>query len=182
MVPICNREGCRHPLAPSLGVKPRRFCSRSCARKATDASYREKNREARRIYERERSKRLHADPVKRQQVYDRHNARTKALRAEGRMQPKVRGWQLRRRLRWYGLTDEQYLELEAAGCAICGGNDGEQRLCFDHDHDLGHTPEGFRGLLCSRCNKALGLLGDSLDGVEAAADYLRAHRRVHSTR
>src|SRR5437588_4250119 len=56
---------------------------------------------------------------------------------------------LRSRLKRYGLTHEQYLELVAHGCAICGGppkKDGRySRLAFDHDHQTGE----FRGLLCS---------------------------------
>jgi hypothetical protein len=32
-----------------------------------------------------------------------------------------------------------------------------------------------RGLLCSNCNRGIGLLGDSLEGVLRAAEYLRRY-------
>lgn len=41
-------------------------------------------------------------------------------------------------------------------------------LCFDHDHETGV----FRGWLCHNCNKAIGLLGDTVEGVKKAVRYL----------
>lgn len=57
--------------------------------------------------------------------------------------------------------------MERAGrrCEICHAG-GE--LCVDHDHHTGLV----RGVLCHRCNKALGLLGDTVAGVRAALHYL----------
>lgn len=43
--------------------------------------------------------------------------------------------------------------------------------CLDHDHKTG----AFRGWLCSPCNRALGLLGDTLDAVRGAVRYLSVH-------
>lgn len=63
-------------------------------------------------------------------------------------------------------------------CAICGDAPNGRALHVDHDHATGHV----RGLLCGRCNRALGSLGDSLGPVaawcEAALRYLRAHLEV----
>lgn len=42
-------------------------------------------------------------------------------------------------------------------------------LCLDHDHETG----AFRGWLCAYCNRGIGQLGDTVDGVQKAADYLR---------
>jgi len=39
---------------------------------------------------------------------------------------------------------------------------------FDHDHDTGN----FRGWLCGRCNRALGLLGDNPGILRKALAYL----------
>lgn len=79
----------------------------------------------------------------------------------------------------YGLTREDYLQmLEARGrlCDICNkperskGNHGRvKNLSIDHDHTTGKV----RGLLCNNCNRAIGLLGDSIDTLEAAIAYLR---------
>ena len=74
-----------------------------------------------------------------------------------------------KKLRLYGLTQEEYDHLEALGCAACGALDsGKYRLSIDHDHETGM----FRGLLCSNCNTALGLLGESLERVLALGVYL----------
>jgi len=42
-------------------------------------------------------------------------------------------------------------------------------LQLDHDHLTG----AFRGWLCSKCNRGIGLLRDSVAGVQSAVDYLR---------
>lgn len=51
------------------------------------------------------------------------------------------------------LTYEQYVDLNGGDqCAICGrGRSKNRKLDRDHDH---HTRKP-RGLLCSRCNRAL---------------------------
>ena len=40
---------------------------------------------------------------------------------------------------------------------------------IDHDHSTG----AFRGWLCRRCNVGIGLLGDSVEGLERAIRYLK---------
>ncbi len=40
---------------------------------------------------------------------------------------------------------------------------------LDHDHTTGK----FRGWLCNCCNRAFGMLGDTISGLERALDYLR---------
>ena len=51
-------------------------------------------------------------------------------------------------------------------CDICGGNAGG--IVFDHCHSKGH----FRGWLCDRCNKVLGLIYDDRDLLRSMANYL----------
>ncbi len=51
-------------------------------------------------------------------------------------------------------------------CEICGH---KEHLVYDHCHD---TME-FRGVLCSRCNGALGKLGDTVEDIERVLDYLK---------
>ena len=81
-------------------------------------------------------------------------------------------------LRKFGLTREAYLALdEKQGhvCASCGQpeirtrNGKLLRLAVDHDH----LTKKIRGLLCSSCNTALGLLRDSLVVIEMLHQYLR---------
>ncbi len=73
----------------------------------------------------------------------------------------------------FGLTLEQYQQLlqEQKGCCkICLRPSIKQALCVDHNH----TTNRVRGLLCSSCNKALGLFQDRLDILHSASDYLRS--------
>jgi hypothetical protein len=75
----------------------------------------------------------------------------------------------------YGITYEQYTEMaEAQGwtCAACGGEPNGLGLVVDHHHGNGRV----RGLLCSRCNSALGLIDDSLDKAKALVAYLKRYR------
>lgn len=82
----------------------------------------------------------------------------------------------------YGITVEQYDEMlarQGGVCAICGqdeptehGRTGTKfRLSVDHDHETGRV----RDLLCQKCNRAIGLLGDSAAILRKAADYLDRH-------
>lgn len=83
----------------------------------------------------------------------------------------------------YGLTPEAYDEMlrrQGGGCAVCGATNGWARsrakrgMCVDHDHETGHV----RGLLCQRCNRAIGLLRDDPTILDAAARYLRANAQI----
>lgn len=65
---------------------------------------------------------------------------------------------------------EQMLEAQGGVCAICKQADLRKRLSVDHDHTTGKV----RGLLCNTCNRALGLLKDSIPVMTAATDYLKS--------
>jgi hypothetical protein len=82
--------------------------------------------------------------------------------------------ELRREMKKYGLTLEQYNEMAAAGCAICGAKQGTtaRRLPVDHCHKTGKV----RGVLCMFCNTAIGKFKDDPELCEKAASYLRSHR------
>jgi hypothetical protein len=72
--------------------------------------------------------------------------------------------------RTFGMTLADYdamLGAQGGGCAICGDlpADGQS---FHVDH-FGDT---VRGILCVRCNNALGQLKERADLAELAADYL----------
>ena len=55
-------------------------------------------------------------------------------------------------------------------CKICGVHQSEikRSLCVDHDHETGKV----RGLLCGKCNTAIGLFGDNRELVKLAFEYL----------
>ena len=65
---------------------------------------------------------------------------------------------------------EAILERQGGVCAICGEK-GNGSLHLDHRHSDG----GIRGLLCFRCNGALGAFRDSENLLGAAIEYLRRH-------
>jgi hypothetical protein len=53
-------------------------------------------------------------------------------------------------------------------CEVCGSKPMKKSLCLDHEH-LTHT---FRGWICDRCNKVLGLVHDMPAILRALAVYL----------
>lgn len=73
----------------------------------------------------------------------------------------------------YGITEEQWLELTANGCAICGSRSG---LAIDHDHNccpgVKTCGKCVRGALCGAHNRALGLFKDNAEDLIAAAAYV----------
>lgn len=75
----------------------------------------------------------------------------------------------------YGVTIQEYramLNEQLNTCKICGGvNSNGQRLGVDHDHDTGQV----RGLLCMRCNTALGVFKDERTLTRAIL-YLRGEK------
>lgn len=79
-----------------------------------------------------------------------------------------------RLLRNYGITEADYdrMALEQGGrCAICATDDpggGNEFWSVDHCHDSGRV----RGLLCNKCNMALGLMGDDPVRLTSAIAYL----------
>lgn len=72
----------------------------------------------------------------------------------------------------YGITIDQYkimLKMQNYVCAICEKPEKLKNLSVDHCHNS----KKIRGLLCSKCNRALGYFCDSISILEKAADYLR---------
>lgn len=125
------------------------------------------------------------------------NARQKAWRAANpeKSRSYIKKWDTSNReaRRWarlrrmYGLTPEAFAELlESQGgcCAICRTPEPSGRGYWhvDHDHSCCSGEEScgecVRGLLCSRCNQAIGLLGDDPDVIIRAADYVRGATRA----
>lgn len=108
------------------------------------------------------------------------------------------GWQWRRRLKKYGLTEAAFdamLAAQGRRCPICraeirrpykaGAWRGEApgaRVVVTGDSiaiDYDHTSAIVRGLLCSRCKSAIGLMHDDAERMRRAAEYIeRTQGRV----
>lgn len=77
---------------------------------------------------------------------------------------KGKGWEYHLK-RSYGLTSKDYfdmLESQGGGCKLCGRlPNGKNKMPVDHNHKTGKV----RGILCTPCNRALGILEDNIDGV-----------------
>lgn len=77
----------------------------------------------------------------------------------------------------YGLTYAEFDALFDSQHGMCAGNCGRElqrdndskHTHVDHSHETGQI----RGILCHRCNTGLGLLGDSVEGLERMLAYLR---------
>jgi len=82
---------------------------------------------------------------------------------------KARKWQRIKKI--YGISKSDFfliLQKQNRSCAICEIAISEKSCHIDHCHSQGHV----RGLLCSKCNKGLGLFGDSKNNLERAIKYL----------
>jgi hypothetical protein len=82
----------------------------------------------------------------------------------------------------YGITHKWYEELfqqQGCVCAICKQpeqaklNGKVKRLAVDHCHDTGKV----RGLLCCKCNTAIGLLDHDVQKIDAAQAYI--HKSIN---
>lgn len=97
--------------------------------------------------------------------WDRRYANTAAAKAAMR----------NRRLKVaHGIDHERFLQLlksQGGVCAICKASKagGQGHFHVDHDHRTGR----FRGLLCSNCNRGLGMFADDTARLRAAIRYLR---------
>lgn len=91
----------------------------------------------------------------------------------------------RTRLAWYGITEDEYAEILAVQGGVCAGckrpPSDTRNLDVDHKHQRGdkrceplERAAHVRGLLCHRCNRGLGLMGENPETLRRLADYLEA--------
>lgn len=126
------------------------------------------------------------DPAKRREA-NKLNARKLRAKDPEKYRQSVRGWYGRNleKARAYqrkkacaskGITVEQFdqmIEEQGYKCKICEKSfedfyTGKEGPKIDHCHDTGAV----RGLLCNRCNRALGFFEDNAELLLKAARYL----------
>jgi len=79
----------------------------------------------------------------------------------------------------YGVSETDYTAMlltQGNCCAICQISEQEYKLTSERYNkfavDHCHTSGKVRGLLCTNCNTALGLLKDNKSALQRAIDYL----------
>ena len=85
--------------------------------------------------------------------------------------------------KYYGIDSDEYERLlteQGGRCKICNsdkpGRKTNKFFSVDHNHTTGKV----RGLLCSKCNSAIGLMQDSSAILRKAAEYLDQHNEGDS--
>lgn len=127
-----------------------------------------------REYYRKNPEKFRRTPEKRDRVNAARRERYRsdpAYRNQAKESAKKSRDQLKRKLKQYGITADQYELMRNKGCSICGGSFeelGEAPMHIDHDHHGGRT----RGALCQSCNLAIGHMQDDPIIVAAALRYL----------
>ena len=107
---------------------------------------------------------------------DHRDNRLASVRGDRAANPaKYRVYKRRCMLKKHGLTLEEFDRISLKGCCICGSlpqphaTVARNRLLhIDHCHATGR----FRGLLCNRCNRGIGMFKDDPALLEAAKEYL----------
>lgn len=105
-----------------------------------------------------------------QRAREYHHAHREEINARRRQHRKdnPEHYSLLRRARVYDLSPVGFKEMydrQCGRCLVCGEH---KKLAVDHDHKTGLI----RGLLCSQCNTAIGLLKDSPELMRTLARYV----------
>lgn len=82
---------------------------------------------------------------------------------------KKRRWQRIKKI--YGITEKEFINFlicQKHQCKICKTKLSKKNTHIDHCHTNGHV----RGLLCSKCNQAIGLFNENAEIMHSAVKYL----------
>lgn len=93
------------------------------------------------------------------------------------MQPDyLRRRRIKKKLQKLDISVEWYDQQVSKGCGICGTPNPGRGWCIDHNHSCCPYGSGckkcIRGILCTPCNFAIGLMRDDPERLRKAADYL----------
>lgn len=118
----------------------------------------------------ERQRRWRAKPENKAKAAARQRERYASMSPEQKATEFEYRWRLS--LRRFGMTPDDYMRMldrQNGVCGICGRTNGQKKLCVDHCHATGRV----RGLLCTKCNKGLGIFDDDVTRIVRAAEYLK---------
>lgn len=109
-----------------------------------------------------------------QRTKEKHAERYKKFRREN--PEKCYVYDLRSRLKTkYGITLDHYTSMLASqnnSCAICKSKDPKRKNAIGFFVDHNHKTDKVRGLLCHRCNLAVGWMEDNLILVDSVKAYI----------
>ena len=162
----CNEPKELDEFASAHSTKDGLNCRCKSCISAYQKEYREKNREHRletgREYYQENKEKLIAG----------QSERAKAQREADPLAYSIKAWK-QQGINCTRAEDNQMYNDQEGCCAICKTHQSELKktLHVDHDHENG----ALRGLLCRKCNLALGWVGDDLEGVMRFVNYLEKY-------
>jgi len=105
--------------------------------------------------------------------YGRKNLCKPCQLERNRRQPshKIKRWKTDHQVRTRYGCDVATYEARMASSTCCQICSKTEDLVYDHCHD---TME-FRGVLCRGCNRSIGQLGDTLESLQRAVNYLKSN-------
>jgi hypothetical protein len=106
-------------------------------------------------------------------INNREERRKKGKEWENNNKEKCRRYRRDWQLQKLGITLEQYEETllkQGNKCAVCVSDKPGGRGNFHADHC--HKTGKFRGLLCQKCNMALGMMNDDINILLKFVEYL----------
>jgi hypothetical protein len=116
--------------------------------------------------QKEKAQKRAADPVLVTRRNEQRRSRYSSI-------PRVR---LKNRGRKYGILPEEITRLYNSQNCVCAICEQEKSLDTNLHIDHCHTTGKVRGLLCVKCNIAIGLFEDSTERLRAAAKYIEDHQ------
>jgi hypothetical protein len=128
------------------------------------------SKEKRKEYRKDWTSKNHSKIIEVNRIWAQKNRKKLAMMARLRYQKNKQKELDRIRFAKYGITGEEFrliLEKQGIKCPICNKNI-TKNPSVDHNHITGKI----RGLICNKCNLAIGNAEDSPDRLRAMANYL----------
>ena len=176
----CNNENSRKRNARNAASPEKKDEINAAARGRYNAQPQEKKTARNQQIAAQRAERFENDPQAKEVARLATNARQNAARASWTPGQK-RDYRDNNLRKTYGSGVADYdrmFEEQEGRCAICGGTDSRssrtEHFFVDHCHETGQV----RGLLCAGCNVGIGGLGDNIDRLKAAIEYLENASRL----